>query len=144
MSARGELLDAVGDRYRMAERRQRSKILDEFVAVTGYHRKHAIRLLAMRVIREKGVRLGASSSAGGRGRYGAAVREALIQLWEVSDRVCGKRLQPMIAALLPSLERHRRVALDGPTRAQVLQVSAATIDRLLTDVRIRCRSMDLI
>lgn len=42
----------------------------------------------------------------------------------------------MIAVLLPALERHGRVALDGATRAKLLQVSAATIDRLLVDVRL--------
>ena len=49
--------------------------------------------------------------------------------------MCGKRLRPMIPALLPSLERHGRVALDPTTRGRVLRVSAATIDRLLADVR---------
>ena len=46
MAIRSELLDAVGVRYRAAVRAERSRILDEFAAVTGYHRKHAIRLLA--------------------------------------------------------------------------------------------------
>ena len=54
MSTRSERLEAVGIRYRASERRQRSTILDEFVAVTRYHRKHAIRLLARKGVREKG------------------------------------------------------------------------------------------
>lgn len=45
MATRGELLAAIGDRYRASGRAERTKILDEFVVVTGYHRKHAIRLL---------------------------------------------------------------------------------------------------
>ena len=45
MATKGELLAAIGDRYRASGRAERTKILDEFVAVTGYHRKHAIRLL---------------------------------------------------------------------------------------------------
>jgi hypothetical protein len=32
----------------------------------------------------------------------ASVRNALIALWEASDRVCGKRLAPMVSALLPA------------------------------------------
>lgn len=44
MATKGELLAAIGDRYRASSRVERTKILDEFVAVTGYHRKHAIRL----------------------------------------------------------------------------------------------------
>ena len=47
MSFRGkrELLVQVAPRYGCARHGQRSVILDEFVAVTGYERKYAIRLL---------------------------------------------------------------------------------------------------
>ena len=41
--ARDELVRAIGERYR-ASRRAEKQILDEFVAVTGFHRKHAIRV----------------------------------------------------------------------------------------------------
>ena len=45
MSARGELLEMLCQRYREAEHSENSRILDELVSMTGYHRKHAIRLL---------------------------------------------------------------------------------------------------
>jgi hypothetical protein len=44
-SARRELVQAVAGRYRIAQPGQKHEILDEFVAITGYHRKHAIRVL---------------------------------------------------------------------------------------------------
>ena len=106
MAGRTELLEAVSTRYGVARRLERSRILDEFVAVTGYHRKHAIRLLSGWGDRGKD-----EQHDGGPGRavsrrcsYGPEVRDALIQLWEVADCVCSKRLQPMIAVLLPALE----------------------------------------
>ena len=138
MAGRAELLEAVGTRYGSAVRLERSRILDEFAAVTGYHRKHAICLLSGWGHRAQEEEHGNSPRrAGSRGRgYGPEVRDALIQLWEVSDRVCLKRLQPVIAVLLPALERHGRVVLDEATRAKLLQVSAATIDRLLAGVRL--------
>ena len=128
-------------RYGGATRLERSRILDEF-AVTGYHRKHAIRLLSGRGDREEGEpHTDKSGRSGSRHcRYGPEVRDALIQLWEVADRVCSKRLQPMIAVLLPALERHGRVTLDEATRAKLLEVSAATIDRLLAGVRLAAGS----
>ena len=142
MAGRTELLEAVSTRYGGARRSERSRILDEFAAVTGYHRKHAIRLLSGRGNREKGEpHTDATGQAGSRrGRYGPDVRDALIQLWEVADRVCSKRLQPMITVLLPALERHGWVTLDEATRAKLLQVSAATIDRLLAGVRLAAGS----
>src|SRR5690348_6930990 len=45
MVARDELVAAVADRYARGDRDERGRILDEFAAVTGYHRKHAMRLL---------------------------------------------------------------------------------------------------
>ncbi len=73
-----------GDR---GDRTEKSRILNEFVAVSGYHRKHAIRLLRERpvtpaMVRRIGPRV-----------YGTEIRDALIVLWETSDRVCSKRLQ---------------------------------------------------
>ena len=44
--AKHELLASIRDRYRESSRKDKTKILDEFIAVTGHHRKHGIRLLA--------------------------------------------------------------------------------------------------
>jgi hypothetical protein len=40
-----ELKEAIGQRYRTAGRWERRQLLDEFTRVTGYHRKHALRVL---------------------------------------------------------------------------------------------------
>ena len=43
--AKRELLATLRDRYRISPKKDKSRILDEFIAITGYHRKHGIRLL---------------------------------------------------------------------------------------------------
>ena len=43
--AKRELLATISDRYRTSSRREKTRILDEFIAVTGHHRKHGIRPL---------------------------------------------------------------------------------------------------
>ena len=63
MATRAELLEAVGARYRDAVRAERSLILDEFAAVTGYHRKHAIRLLAGGGDREEDAQVGDAAAS---------------------------------------------------------------------------------
>ncbi|MCO6389365.1 hypothetical protein [Aliihoeflea sp. 40Bstr573] len=91
----------VGSRYRAVGRAERSLILNEFVQLTGYHRKHALRLL----------RLAPKLAGGRRGRrptYGDEVRSALLVLWNLSDRLCSKRLKPMAPLLLPAAIRHVR------------------------------------
>jgi hypothetical protein len=67
--------------------------------------------------------------------YKEAVRSALIVLWEASDRVCGKRLRPLMPVLIPAMERHGHLALAAEVRAGLLAMSAATIDRALRPVR---------
>jgi hypothetical protein len=121
---------AIGERYRVSSKRERERILDEFVAVTGYHRKHSIRLLNEPV--------SAKNARSGTPRlrvYDAAVRNAVIVLWEASDRVCGKRLKPLLPLLVDSLERHGHLALDATVRVKILGASAATLDRLLAEPR---------
>ncbi len=133
MATKAELVAAIGDRYQASSRVERTKILDEFVAVTGYHRKHAIRLL-----RPKTGAVGTAVRRVDR-RYTAEVQQALIVLWEASDRLCSKRLKPIIPVLLPALERHGQLSIDEAIRARLLAISAATIDRLLSEVRLVAR-----
>jgi len=126
LSARVELARAVRVRYRSASGDAKHQILTEFVAVSGYHPKSAIRILNQ----DDDVSLRPST----RKRsplYDEAARQALIVFWEASDRVCGKRLKPLLRILLPSLERHGHLKLDEAIRTKVLAMSAATIDRLL-------------
>lgn len=129
MATRDELIRALSRRYSEARRIERSRILDEFVAVTGYHRKHA-----MRVLRDgcAGSRHGLRP---GRRVYGDAVREAILLLWEASDRVCGERLKALLPVLVGAMERHSRLKLDPAVRAGVLAMSAATTDRALAPAR---------
>ena len=125
--ARQELVTAVAERYRRSTAAEKGWILDEFVALTGYHRKHAIRVLN-----------GSSAMPAARGRrcvYDEAVTEGLVVLWEASDRVCGKRLKALLPILVPALERHGHLALDPRVREQLMAVSAATIDRRLAPAR---------
>src|SRR5690606_22737947 len=129
MSARREVVAAIGGRYRTAGRVEKARILDELTAVTGWHRKHAVRVL-------RSARAQAKRPPQRRRVYSEAVGDALIALWEASDRVCGKRLKAMIPVLLPALERHGRLQLGETDRARVLAISPATIDRMLSEVRI--------
>jgi len=128
MATRKELIETVGARYRSSTVAERSAILDEFVATTGYHRKHAIRLLAKPLAPPRKRRSGF--------RYGPTVRDALTVLWEVSDRVCSKRLKAMIPVLLPALVRHGRIEGDAALQERLTAVSPATIDRLLAPIRL--------
>jgi hypothetical protein len=130
MATRRELVVAIMGRYVSVRRSEKIKILDEFVALTGFHRKHAMRLL-----------LGAkppseTGSRPGRRMYGEEVRAALVMLWEASDRICGKRLQPLLPPLIEAMERHGHTGVSCDARAQLLAMSPATIDRALREIKV--------
>jgi len=128
-----ELVTALQRRYARAGRAEKRQILDEFVAATGYHRKWAIELL----------RHGpppARSGRGGRPRvYSAVVVGALRTVWEASGELCGKRLAPFLAELVPALEAEGVLALEPALREPLLRMSAATIDRRLHPFRLQQR-----
>src|SRR5271166_3291109 len=128
MATRDELVAAVAGRYALGNRVERGRILDEFAAVTGHHRKHAMRLL------RAGSESRDSVPRPSRRVYDAAVREALIVIWEASDRVCGKRLRPLVPILVEAMERHGHAP---EVRIGVLAMSAATIDRSLREAKER-------
>jgi len=127
--AKRELLAQTAARYQAASHAQKSPILDEFVAATGYTRKYAIRVLRHPPPAAAAItRLRAP-------RYGPAVQEALRVAWEAANGICGKRLVPFLPELVPALERHGHLALTADVRAQLLALSPATADRLLARAR---------
>ncbi len=100
--AKRESLASIRDRYRESSRKDKSKILSGFIAVTGHHRKHGIGLLAQAA--EGSVGTGAVKE---RRIYDDAVREVVILIWAASDSICGKRLKAAMAHLVESMEAAR-------------------------------------
>jgi hypothetical protein len=94
VSEKAGLIAAIGERYRSGCRAVRGRILDEFAAITGLHRKHAARLLRATHIVDR------SKARPDRRVYNEAVDAALLVLWEASDRICSKRLRVMLPVLV--------------------------------------------
>ena len=120
-----EYSEAVRWRYLQAPKKEKGKILDEFIKVTGYHRKAIIRLLH---------RVNQPNANRKRGRprqYSAAVVGALRIAWEATDRLCSKRLHPFLPELVKVLRRHGDRTMTAEIETQLCQMSPSTIDRLL-------------
>ena len=130
-----EFAAVLRQRYQMASRAERKEILDEFLAVSRYHRKSAIRLFAMRIASKPKA---ASEKRRGRPRqYAPAVAAALQVLWESTDCICSRRLQPFVPKLLDALRRHGELVLQPEVEAQLCRMSSSTMDRLLHPYRQR-------
>jgi hypothetical protein len=128
IEAKGEYLGRIYDRYQRAGREHKGKILDEFCAVCGYHRKSALRRLRQPLVRTVKRRPGPK-----RVYDPGQVLGPLKTIWLASDQPCSKRLQAALPLWLPSLKK----GVSPAVRAQLLALSPATIDRLLAPMRAR-------
>jgi len=124
-----ELLEEIRPRYLKAKRSQKKTMLDEFVAVTSYHRKYATRILKHGRPRRSGKKHGFPKV------YQGEVVVALEQIWEVCGRICSKRLHPFLPEMVKVLERCGELQLSEQTKALLLQMSRSTIDRCLGPAR---------
>lgn len=124
-----EYLQSIFNRYQRVGRQYKSRILDEFCAICGYHRKHAIRLLSVK-------HKGRVHRPGRPSLYGEAELMVLEQIWLATGRLCSKRLQAAIGGWLPCYEEmHGRLPKEVKNR--LLEISPRTLDRLMRPVRRR-------
>ena len=79
MGARREITAAISERYRSAGWTQKGRILDELCEITGWHRKHAIRTLAVRKAFPS--RVPPDAPLRREPTYGATIKDALVALW---------------------------------------------------------------
>jgi hypothetical protein len=132
-ASKHEVVTAIRARYWAADRKEKGRILDDFVATTGYGRKWAIELL----------RKGPPPSRAGHGgrpqTYSSVVIGALRVVAEATDWLCGKRLAPFLAEVVPALEAEGKLALAPTDRERLLAMSPATIDRRLRPFRLQTR-----
>lgn len=128
LKARQELTSSIRTRYQQASYQEKQKILDQYVSVTSYHRKAAIRILRAQPSAQKKPRIC-------KVKYDATVKAVVEQVWQIANRICGKRLVPLLTELIPALEKFGHLALEAEVRAKVLALSPATADRLLHDIR---------
>ncbi len=130
-----ELLENILKRYEKATRQKKSIILDEFCANHKCHRKSAIRIFG-KFVKYKP----AKTNFLIRGRPpiydDALLIKTLRCIWVHAYFPCAKNLKACIPLWLPAYEKTFRI-LPDKTRKLLLNISAATIDRIL--IRIRAR-----
>jgi hypothetical protein len=138
MAERRVLVRGVSGRYRGSSKKEKGRILDEFVEMTGYNRAYAAWLLnqqGRKVWVKRKVAVAGDVKVGWarkrRRTYGVEVQTVLIRLWKMLDYLCGKRLVAALPGALEALERHEELHVSEEVRGKLLTISAATVDRLL-------------
>ena len=113
-------------RYSKASKKERSAMLNEFVKTTNYNRKYAIDVLNGKRKRAEG-----PIRRPRRARYGTEEAQALATLWELFDGIHSKRLRAAMDVELPRLYANGFLQVSAECYHKLLQISPATIDRLL-------------
>ena len=129
LQSRREYLEAIGQRYQKATRKEKSIILGEFCATCGYNRKYAIRLLRKEPLPAPNRKPGPVP---------IYTKEQLLlplkRIWFATDQMCSKKLNAAIPLWLPFYEGEYEPLLPD-VRQKLIAMSAATIDRLLKPLR---------
>jgi len=142
MQSRAEVSFRYARAYARASKMDKGRILDEVVSVTGWSRDNARRRLGV-----------AARARPGAGRavvrpvrkprspkYSHDAVGVLARVWAASGGQCGKYLAASMRIQLDGLERHGELlaGVDGygpGVRAELLSMSAASIDRYLRGVK---------
>jgi transposase InsO family protein len=137
--------------YKRAGKKRKGEILDSVIQLTDYNRSYAARVLRERSrprvlgrLKRDGVNITlvederAKKKPKKRPRkYDKEVFVALRRIWVICDCICGKRLGPYLPEIVDALERWGELEINEEVRKKLIEISPATIDRLLAPVRKR-------
>ena len=138
MTSRAEVTSRYAKAYVRASKKDKGRVLDQVVSVTGWSRDNARR----RLVAAAKTSPGAGRQVAKRPRkprapkYSYDTLKVLQRVWAASGGQCGKYLAASMAVQLDGLERHGEL-VDGQdgygaaVRAELLAMSAASIDRYL-------------
>lgn len=126
--SKSQLIASYRKRYKRASKKEKSQIINAICDAAGYCRKYVIQTLNTHVRAPRRITRARPS------RYGH-LYDTLRLIWTASNFLCGKRLKPFLPTLLKSLKHHKEINLSKDDEALLLNISAATIDRLLKPAR---------
>jgi len=126
-ASKHELRPIFAVKYRRANRSGKTKLLNEFCELTGYHRKYAIALL------KQEERTSPRPRPPRERRYDDDAVQILVKIWEAAGYPWSVRLKALLPLWLPWAKQHLSIA--SMQKTQLLQMSPSTMDRALRRYR---------
>ena len=122
-----QYLDKLRERYAQAAKKERGHILDEFVATTGYHRKHAIALLrGQRRHRDPAKRIHRPRAR----FYTDEDQRAVLWAAQLFDEINSKRLRRALDTELAHLRDQGHFRFSRKCFQHLQRISPASLDRI--------------
>lgn len=144
LATRFEITKKYAAAYEAASKKGKSLILDQLVELTGWNRDHARQQLRRRLRQPPGRATGTVAVIDRRknpgSKYSYDCLKVLQHVWAVAGGICGKYLAASMADWLDAMEASAdlvfgRDRYSPQVRAELLTISAATIDRHLKTLR---------
>ena len=138
LRTRKALTGQLQNRYKKSSKKAKGKLLDEFVATTGYNRSYARRTLRRghkERMRWNHYSPPQKNHPGRSRKYTADVLDALKKIWAILNFPCGKRITAIIQEIITVLEKWKEIRLTEETKELLHSISASTVDRILKEER---------
>ena len=140
MKTKKKLTEETAKRYCTASKKNKTKILDEFIATTGYNRKYAIHVLKNSAyvkvthfnnVARQSVQVITKTRKKRKYEkyYGQDVQQEVIRLWIFSMYLCAKRLVPFIRDNIDYFAQ--KFSYDEKLKTKLTRISSATVGRIL-------------
>ncbi len=137
LETRKAIIGQLLNRYKKSSKKSKGKLLDEFVAITGYNRCYARRVLRRRHKEKMQWNYTPlfKKSPGRKRKYTDNIMNALKKIWGILNFPCGKRITAIMHEIIDVLEKWKEIHLTEETKALLHNISASTVDRILKEER---------
>ena len=138
MQTKHELTKGILNRYLSSSKEEKTKILDEFCATSGYERKYAIaKLKKLQMTPHFKDSVAGIHKRNRERKYDGYVETVIEQIYAALGGIGSRRIHPMVKTMLEKGIAFGHIQTDPITEMKILTMSRSTLDRMITRVRER-------
>lgn len=134
LKSKRDYLNDLREEYFISSKKRKGEILDENKGKLGWSRKHIIRQISLSNDLEKPIKRRRKKY------YTDDLKAPLEKIWEIFNQPCSAALKEIIANELKRLRELQIIFVSDLQAEKLLQVSARTIETMLTNAKNKAKS----